>query len=309
MHIPVLAGPALELLGARPRGVYVDCTAGAGGHSALILERLAPERLIALDRDGAAVDALRSHFGGDPRVTVLHENYGQLKAALAGVGCAKADGVLLDAGLSSVQLDDPARGFSFQADGPLDMRMDRGEGEDAAVFLTRTSVEALTQILREYGDVRPARRIAKAIVAAARAGTLNTSGDLAKTIGEALDVTHKAPEETRTVFQAIRIAVNDELTHLETGLRQAVDVLVPGGRLVVITFHSGEDRVAKTVLREAARPRIERHPDGRDRSRRPPLVKLLTARPVTPDATEARANPRAQSAKLRAVERLPTSGG
>jgi len=305
VHVPVLVGPALDWLAVRPEGVYVDCTAGAGGHAEQIARRLTTGRLIALDRDPHAVALSRERLARFPQATVLHRNYGELTAVLRELAAGPVDGVLIDAGVSSMQLDDPARGFSFQEEGPLDLRMDATAGPTAAEFLARITEHDLARLLREYGDVGPAQRIASAIVSRQRAGRMRTTADLAEAVQEALAfVTRGMPAEVRTVFQALRIAVNEELRWLETGLMQSIEALAPGGRLVVIAFHSGEDRIVKNVFRAAGRPRRERYPDGRTRSVTEPVLKILTRRPVTPGAAEIAANPRARPAKLRAAERL-----
>lgn len=302
-HIPVMAGAALEWLRVREDGTYVDCTAGAGGHSERIAERLTTGRVVALDRDPAAVALSRKRLARFPRVTVVHRNYGELAAALADLEIPHVDGVLLDAGLSSVQLDDPERGFSFQQEGTLDMRMDTTQDMDAARFLASADERTLVAALRDFGDVGPARRIAKAIVRRRAQGAMRTTGDLKRAVCEALHFVHGTPDEVRTVFQAVRMAVNKELKWLEAGLRQAIEVLAPGGRLVVIAFHSGEDRIVKNVMRDASRPSRELFPDGRVKAVTPPMLTLLTRKPVQPSAEEVRDNPRAKSALLRAAER------
>jgi len=303
-HIPVLAGPALDWLAVQPAGVYVDCTAGAGGHAAQIAARLETGRLIALDRDPKAVAMARERLAPFAGATVVHANYGQLREVLDGLRIGSVEGILLDAGVSSMQLDAADRGFSFQQEGPLDMRMDTSTGLPAAAWLQTVSEPELAQVLRQYGDVKPARRIASAIVRRRAAGQLESTGDLASAVKDALQFVRGMPEEVRTVFQAIRIGVNEELQWLEAGLEQAIDCLAPGGRLVVIAFHSGEDRVSKQVLQRASRPERVLHPDGRVRAVHAPRLRLLTRKPVTPDAEEVRVNPRAASARLRAAERL-----
>ncbi len=230
---------------------------------------------------------------------------------------AKVDGVLIDAGMSSMQLDNAARGFTFQSDGPLDMRMDSSHGASAAEFLATISEPDLARILDEYGDVRHSRRIAKSICHRRDEGGLETTADLTAAV---LDSTRRAdsPETepfrvprtgpradaVRQVFQAIRIVVNDELGSLERGLRAAVDVLAPGGRLVLISFQSGEDRVWKRVMNDLSRKREELTADGRVARSIPPIMRVLTKRAVGPTAEEIHANPRAHSARLRAAERL-----
>lgn len=308
MHIPVLAEPALEWLRVREDGVYVDCTVGGGGHSALIAARLTTGRLIGLDRDPTAVETARARLSPFGCATVLHGNYGDLAAVLGGLGIRAVQGVLLDAGISAMQLEDPFRGFSFQQEGPLDMRMDPNRGPTAAEFLASIDEEGLAGVLKRYGDLRGARRIAAAILRRRQRSGLATTRDLVEAVSEAFPFLRGRPEETRTVFQAVRIAVNDELRWLEAGTTQAIDVLAPEGRLVAISFHSGEDRIVKRILRDASRPRIERLPDGRTVREARPRLRLLTPKPVRPSPEEVHANPRATSASLRAAERLADEG-
>ena len=303
-HIPVLARAVLDGLRIREDGTYVDGTVGGGGHASLIAEMLTGGRLIAMDRDPESVARAQARLARFPGVTLLHRNYGELAQVLRELGIGLVDGVLIDAGLSSIQLDDPRRGFTFQEEGPLDMRMDTSQGLTAAQYLSHVREDELAETLRSYGDVGPARRIARAIVKRSKSGAMKTTGDLAGAVSEALDFVHGMPEETRTVFQAVRIAVNEEYSWLEAGLRQAIAALAPGGRLAVIAFHSGEDRIAKRVLQDVSRPKEIRWPDGRVRERLAPVARVLTPKPVQPDAEEIRFNPRAHSARLRIGERL-----
>jgi len=302
-HRPVLADTALAYLRVRPDGHYVDATAGAGGHSALIAEQLTSGRLIAVDRDPSAVALASKRLKKYKQARVVQGNYGNLGQILADEGLANVDGVLIDAGVSSMQLDEAGRGFSLQEEGPLDMRM-TPEGTTAATFLSTLSVEELRDILKKYGDVPKARRIAKAILARRNANTLNTTSDLREAVAEGLGITKKTPDEAYQVFQAIRIAVNDELRWLDMGVEQAVHHLNPEGRIVVISFHSGEDGVVKKVLKKYSKKRHELKPDGRIERVIPPELRLVTKRPVTPTEAEIRENPRARSAKLRAAEKL-----
>lgn len=304
MHVSVLAAESIAWLAIRPEGTYVDGTAGAGGHSALIAERLTTGRLLALDRDPSAVALARERLAPYPQAKALHGNYGRLDEILAAEGIAKIDGMLIDAGVSSMQLDTAERGFSLQHPGPLDMRMDGTEAEDAAAWLARTSQDELAETLRTFGDVQPAGRIARAIVEARGANQLNTTSDLVRAVSDALNVHGKIPQEAYTVFQAIRMAVNEELRWLERGIEQAVRHARRGGRVVVITFHSGEDRVAKNTFRRLGTAARRLHPDGRVAEVTPPTVNVLTKKPVLPGQEEIAANPRSRSAKLRAVERL-----
>jgi len=282
---------------------------GLAGHAARIAARLEQGRLIALDRDPASVQLARRRLQPYDNVTVLHRNYGRLRSVLDELGVEQVDGILIDAGLSSMQLEDAARGFSFQQEGRLDMRFDPTGGRTAQECLAEMDERELARVLKEYGDVGPARRIAAAIVRRREGPGLETTGDLAAAIAEALPfVGDRLPEETRTCFQAIRVMANDELHWLATGLEQAIAALAPAGRLVVLAFHSGEDRIVKRTLRDAARPRRELHEDGRTRAVHPPRLALLTPKPVRPDEAEIRENPRARSARLRAAERLMEGG-
>lgn len=292
----------MEWLRIRGDGVYVDCTAGAGGHSARIAERLTTGRLIAIDRDETAVALTRQRLSSFSNATVVHGDYRELSAIMAANQIAGIDGVLVDAGVSSMQLDESARGFSFQQQGPLDMRMDASRGLTASEWLGSTDQAELARILRDHGDVKPAKRIAAGILKRLEQGRLETTKDLADAVREALPFVHRDPDEIRQVFQAVRIAVNDELNSLREGLDQAIDSLRPTGRLVAITFHSGEDRVVKNVFRDASRPHKILAPDGRVEGETPARLRVLTPSPITPTSEEIHANPRSKSAKLRAAE-------
>ncbi len=306
MHLPVLADEAVSWLRVKPEGVYVDCTAGAGGHAARVAAELTTGQLIALDRDPKAVRMARERLAAYPQAVVLQRNHGEVRAVLTELGISTIDGLLLDAGVSSMQLDDPARGFSFQESGPLDMRMDPSQGESASDYLKSISETELANVLRSYGDVGPAKRIASVIVQRARAGQLTTTADLQEAICQALPFVRGVPKEVRTAFQAIRIAVNREFEAITEALRAGINLLRPGGRIVAIAFHSGEDRIIKNLFRDASRPQHEFEPDGRVRRTHPPVLRVLTPTPVTPSEAECEQNPRAQSARLRAAERLPT---
>lgn len=302
IHIPVMVEEAISLLRIRPDGVYVDATTGAGMHSERIAGLLAGGRLLALDRDAAAVALSRERLSRFSCASVIKANYSELRAVLASQGITAVDGVLLDAGVSSMQIDQAERGFSLQADGPLDMRMDTTEERDAAAWLARSDCDEIEDVLREYGDVRPAGRIARAIVARCKANQMRRTSDLAAAVREALDFVTSDPDEIRTVFQAVRIAVNEELKHLELGLRQAAQSLAAGGRLVVISFHSGEDRVVKRIFQELTRPSVQLYPDGRIREKTAPRFRLAAPKPLLPTPAEMRANSRSKSAKMRAIE-------
>ncbi len=309
-HIPVMADAVLEWLAIRPEGCYIDCTVGAGGHSSQILARLTTRgRLLGLDRDpealalaGARLEHIRANTEAECRL--VHANYGAVDAVVAELGWSGVDGILIDAGVSSMQLDQAQRGFSFQVSGPLDMRMDTTSGETARAWLAQQNEATLSAVLRRYGDVGPAKRIAAAILRRRDAMQLERTEDLVAAIRDALSFVKGEPDEIRTVFQAIRMAVNAELEGLERGIEAAISVLNPGGRLVVLTFHSGEDRVVKQALRAASRKERLLRPDGRILKEIPPRVVLLTRKPVLPDEEEMARNSRSKSAKLRAVQRL-----
>ena len=286
-HVPVLLAEALELLAVRPGALCVDGTVGLGGHAAAVLRATAPDgRLVGLDRDGetlAAAQARLAEFGA--RVRLEHGDYREIPDRLAG---EKADAILLDLGVSSVQLDDPARGFSFQADGPLDMRMDRSGGTTAADLVNRMREGDLADLIYECGEEPASRRIARAIVRARESRPIETTTELADIVRRAAP--RRRPRglhpATRT-FQALRIRVNRELDGLGEALVRIAGCLAPGGRMAVIAFHSLEDRAAKEAFRTlAARG-----------------VRILTKKPVRPGEAEVRANPRARSARLRAVAR------
>jgi 16S rRNA (cytosine1402-N4)-methyltransferase len=304
-HVPVLLLEVLEGLVVRPGGRYVDCTLGGGGHSAAILEAAGAGRLLALDRDEAAIErATRRLASFGRRATLVHASFRDLAAIAEGHGFVPCDGVLLDLGLSSDQLSDPIRGFSFQLDGPLDMRFDRSGGATAAELVNTLSEEELADLLYRYGEERQSRRIARAIVGSR---PIESTSQLASIVGRALGRGHARIHPATRTFQALRIAVNDELACIEAGLGQAIEILAPGGRLAAISFHSLEDRVVKHTFRRESRDCIcppdipECRCDHRAR------VSLVTRRPIQPSSTEIAANARARSAKLRIVERLPVS--
>lgn len=303
-HVSVMAEEALEWLAIRPDGIYVDGTAGAGGHASRIAERLDTGRLIALDRDPSAVALATERLSPFRQAVVVQAEYANLAETLASLGVSKVDGVLIDAGCSSMQIDTASRGFSFQADGPLDMRMNPEMGESAAAMLRRLPAPEIEALLRQYGDVGPAGRIADRIKARAHGGILETTAHLVEAVAEALPFVNGTPDEVRTVFQAIRIAVNDELNGLHRGIESAITSLAAGGRLVVISFHSGEDRVVKQALRAASRKNRILHPDGRVRQVEPARLKVLTPHPVEASEAECRENSRSRSAKLRAAARI-----
>lgn len=287
---------------ARSNGVYVDGTFGRGGHSAKILQALGDDgRLFAFDKDSQAVAVAREQFGSDGRFQIRHagfETLGQWADDLGMVG--EVDGVLLDLGVSSPQLDDATRGFSFSRSGPLDMRMNTDAGESAADWLARADAETIADVLYTYGEERKSRRIARAIVAARDENPLTTTGQLAQIIAKAApNPTQKIHPATRS-FQAIRIFINNELGALEQVLDQAMDVLADDGRLVVISFHSLEDRIVKRFMRDRAQPVQPKLPVA---PRVEPTLNWVERR-IRADAEEIAGNPRARSAVLRVAERV-----
>jgi 16S rRNA (cytosine1402-N4)-methyltransferase len=292
-HAPVMVAEALRWLEPARGGVFVDCTLGLGGHSQALLDGGA-SRVVAIDRDAEAIGMARERLGayGD-RVDIAHANFRDLGAVLDARGLAEVDGVLADLGVSSMQLDAVERGFSFRGDAPLDMRMDRSQGPTAADRLRDVSEGELADVIYQYGEERHSRRIARALVRAREEGPVSTTGELAAIVRRS--VPHRGYQRidpaTRT-FQALRIWVNGELEGLEPFVRDAVSRLRTGARLVVIAFHSLEDRIVKHTLRALDRE------EG--------LVRVLTPRPETAGDDEVAVNPRARSAKLRAAERLAT---
>ena len=300
-HQPVLAAEAVAALALRPDGTYVDATFGRGGHSRLILERLGPHgRLIALDRDPQAVEAARQIR--DARFAVVHSAFGGLAAALDAQGAGQVQGMLFDLGLSSPQIDDPARGFSFRGDGPLDMRMDTTQGTPAAEWLATASEAQLREVIGGYGEERFAKQVAAAIAAARRDAPIRTTRQLADLVGAAVRTREPGQDPATRTFQALRIFVNRELEEVSLMLPQAVERLAPGGRLAVISFHSLEDRIVKRFLLACARPALPRDLPVRA-SEMPQALLTIAGRPVRPAAAEVAANPRARSAVLRVAER------
>ena len=298
-HTTVLLTEAVEALVTRPDGTYVDGTFGRGGHSRAVLQRLAPGgRLVAFDKDPEAVqaaDALQ-----DPRFSIVHDSFARMSQALARLELPHVDGVLLDLGVSSPQIDNPARGFSFRFDAPLDMRMDTTRGETAADFLARADERRIAEVIRDYGEERFAVPVAKALVARRESGSpVRTTGELAAVVARAVKTREPGQDPATRTFQALRILVNAELEELEQGLKAALQCLRPGGRLAVISFHSLEDRIVKTFIARESRDEVDR---------RAPFapaqpVRLRALARLRASAAEVAANPRARSAILRVAER------
>lgn len=303
-HVPVLLQPALTALNLAPGAVVIDATFGRGGHSGAILGCLGPAgRLVAIDQDPAAIAHGQAVFGGDPRVSLHHARFDALDRVATELGLVgRVSGLLMDLGVSSPQLDDPQRGFSFREDGPLDMRMDPTRGEPASAWLARVDEDELTRVIRDYGEERFARRIAREIVRARNEQPLTGTARLAAVVAGAAGPSPPERHPATRTFQAIRIHINDELGSLQRALALGVDILAPGGRFVVISFHSLEDRLVKQTWRAMAKP-----PAG---SRRMPVASAFRPRVrligdlVRPDAAESAANPRARSARMRVAEKL-----
>jgi 16S rRNA (cytosine1402-N4)-methyltransferase len=302
-HRPVLLAEAVEALNVKPDGVYVDCTFGRGGHSRAILERLGEAgRLIALDRD---LDAVRAAGAiDDPRFAIRHASFGRVAEKLGELDVRRVDGMLLDLGLSSAQLEDPKRGFSFRLDGPLDMRMDVTRGVTAAQWLATASETEIGEVIRTYGEERFAGQIARAIVAARSRGAVGTTRELAQIVGQAVRTREPGQDPATRTFQALRIFLNQELEELSLALAAALDLLETGGRLAVVSFHSLEDRIVKRFMRDNSRPPpLPRGLAVREAQRPRPKLRLV-GKPVRPSAREVAANPRGRSAILRVAERI-----
>lgn len=300
-HIPVMLGEAVEGLAVKAGGRYLDGTFGRGGHARAVLSRLGPDgRLLLMDRDPQAIAAATAAFADDPRVSIRHANFSSL--AEWDETAAGLDGILLDLGVSSPQLDEAARGFSFMADAPLDMRMDTTQGESAAEFLARADEREIADVLWQFGEERHARRIARAIVADRDATPFTRTGQLAALIERVVGRREPGKHPATRSFQALRIRVNGELESLQRGLEAALERLKVGGRLSIISFHSLEDRAVKLFIRD--------HSGRTQGSRRGPPVAAAPARlaPVGkaqfPSDAEQAANPRSRSAVLRVAEKL-----
>jgi 16S rRNA (cytosine1402-N4)-methyltransferase len=293
----------LAALDVKSDGIYVDCTFGRGGHSRAILERLGERgRLLALDRDLDAVRAAEAI--DDPRLAVRHASFGRVAQVAGEMGVRAVDGMLLDLGVSSPQLEDPRRGFSFRLDGPLDMRMDVSRGVTAAQWLATASESEIGEVIRTYGEERFAGQIARAIVAARSGGTVDTTRKLAQIVGQAVRTREPGQDPATRTFQALRIFLNQELEELSLALACALDLLKAGGRLAVISFHSLEDRIVKRFMRDNSRPpAVPRGLAVRESERPRPKLRLV-GKPVRPGAREVAENPRSRSAILRVAERL-----
>ena len=306
-HVSVLLEECLEGLDIKPDGIYIDGTLGGAGHSSRIVSRLTTGKLIGIDRDPVALQAAEERL--EPykdRVTLVHSNFSEMEQVVKNLGLSGVDGILLDLGVSSPQLDDGERGFSYMADAPLDMRMDSQDALSAYTVVNSWSQEELKRILFDYGEERYAPRIAAAICRRREEAPIRTTLELVDIIRSAMpaQALREKQHPAKRSFQAIRIAVNDELGSVEKAMQKAIPLLNPGGRLAVITFHSLEDRIVKNAMTEASKgctcpPSFPVCICGKK-----PLVKLISRKPIVASDEELEANPRSRSAKLRVCEKL-----
>ena len=304
-HVPVLLKPVLDGLAIKPDGNYIDGTVGRGGHSGAILEQLGSAgRLLAIDRDPQAIAEVDASLAADPRLELIKDEIAELKnIAVARNLQGRVDGLLLDLGVSSPQLDEAERGFSFRADGPLDMRMDPSQGVSAAEWLATVEQKELRRVLRVFGEENLAGRIARALVDARRTRPITTTAQLAEIVTSVVPRRGQKRHPATKTFQAIRMVINQELQQLERALEASIDLLRTGGRLCVISFHSLEDRMVKRFMRDASREpeQYRGMPDIPDEHR--PRLRLI-GRAIGADAKEIELNPRSRSARLRIAERV-----
>lgn len=309
MHITVLLHEAVDALEIKPDGIYVDGTFGYGGHSRLILERLGKDgRLIAFDRDLSAVT--KGRVIKDAGFHIVHSRFSRIQEELQKLGVSRVDGVLLDLGVSSPQLEDASRGFSFRLNGPLDMRMDTSQGQTATEWIASVSEAQLGEVIKNYGEERFAKRIARAVVATRSRQPIVTTLQLAEIVATAVRSRKQNQNPATRTFQAIRIYLNQELEELSLSLPQCVELLNPGGRLVIISFHSLEDRIVKRFMRAAANPDpLPRRLPIRNKEMQnfSPQKLRLVGKAVRPRENEVAINPRARSAVMRVAERIKPS--
>ncbi|NBT09949.1 MAG: 16S rRNA (cytosine(1402)-N(4))-methyltransferase RsmH [Betaproteobacteria bacterium] len=303
-HVTVLLEEAVQALSIQPAGLYVDGTFGRGGHSRRVLQALGPQgRLVAFDKDPEALAAAAAPDTRvlDPRFSICHASFAQMRECLADMGIHAVQGVLLDLGVSSPQIDTPQRGFSFRFDAPLDMRMDTTRGPTAADFLARADERQIAQVIRDYGEERFALPIAKALVARRESGhPVRTTGELSELVARTVKTREPGQDPATRTFQALRIQVNAELEELEQGLSAALDLLAPEGRLAVISFHSLEDRIVKQFIARESREVVDR----RALLAPPKAMRLQALGRIRPSEEEVRLNPRSRSAILRVARRL-----
>ena len=308
-HVTVLLEEAVQALSIQPDGVYVDGTFGRGGHSRRILQDLGPQgRLVAFDKDPDALAAAAEPGTrvSDPRFSICHASFAQMRGCLADRGIHAVQGILLDLGVSSPQIDTPQRGFSFRFDAPLDMRMDTTRGPTAADFLASADERRIAQVIRDYGEERFALPIAKALVARRESGRpVRTTGELSELVARAVKTREPGQDPATRTFQALRIQVNAELEELEQGLAAALDLLAPEGRLAVISFHSLEDRIVKQFIARESREVVDR----RALLAPPKAMRLQALGRIRPSEEEVRANPRSRSAILRVAQRMAAPAG
>ena len=302
-HTTVLLHETVDGVLNDPSGLYVDGTFGRGGHSRLLLQKLAPDgRLVAIDRDPEAIAAATTGETRvtDPRFSICHSPFADMQAQLAALGITQVQGILLDLGVSSPQIDNPERGFSFRFDGPLDMRMDTTRGQSAADFLASADERRITEVIKNYGEERFASQIAKAIVARRESGrAVRSTAELSQVVAGAVKTREPGQDPATRTFQALRIHVNAELEELEQGLNAALQLLAPGGRLAVISFHSLEDRIVKNFITQHSKEVVDR----RAMFAPPKPLLLNSLGRIKPSEAEVRANPRSRSAVLRVAER------
>lgn len=288
-HLPVLREKVLEMLGIRQDGIYIDATSGLGGHAEAILTEIGPEgRIIGIDRDEEALRGVHERLS-DSRLILMRGNFSDMERMVSGSGIDAVDGILFDLGVSGMQLRSPWRGFSFTSDAPLDMRMDRNQELSAKDVVNRYPERELERIFREFGEERRARKIAEAITRQRQKKPIETCTELAKLVEKVYGIIRGRIHPATRTFQALRIAVNQELVHLERGLHASLHLLKKGGRICVISYHSLEDRIVKHFIADHAR-------SG--------LLRIMTKKPITPAPEELRTNPSSRSAKLRVAEKI-----
>lgn len=304
-HKSVLLNETINYLNIKPDGIYVDGTLGGGGHSREILKRLKTGRLIAIDRDIDAINASRENLKEYFNIDYIHDNFKNIKEILKKLNIDAVDGILLDLGVSSYQLDEKERGFSYMQDAPLDMRMDKSSGFSAYDVVNKYTEQELTRVIKEYGEEKWASRISKFIINARNKSEIKTTHQLVDIIKNAIPVSarREGPHPAKRTFQAIRIEVNGELKELDKAVKDMSDILAPGGRIAIITFHSLEDRIIKKAFKSLENP-CTCPPGMPCMCGKKPVIKIITKKPVVATDEELENNPRARSAKLRVAEKL-----
>ncbi len=306
-HVPVMLEACLQALALRPEGVYVDATLGGAGHAEAIARTLTTGTLLGIDRDADALVRAKLRLAPyGERVRLAHSDFRDLAGCMDEAGLAFADGILFDLGISSFQVDEADRGFSYMQDAPLDMRMDRSQGMTAAELINTADEDTLRHILYTYGEERYAPRIAAAVVRARQKAPVETTGQLARLIADAMPAAARREKQhpAKRSFQGLRVFINDELNAVEFALRAAISRLAPGGRVAVLSFHSLEDRIVKQIFAEAAHPCVCPPDFPVCVCGRTPQVRVIGPKPALPDEREVSENPRARSAKLRTAQKL-----